>query len=530
VSRRFLLVQTACAVMGRAASAEPVRAIVDTPIEKYAASPAATSESPVIYLNRCIGGCTIEGAGKNDARANQSSIIASGTHTLGEFANQFGQTTTTPTHGTCLDPTGSVTTTTCNVDADCQVLGAGSICDSADYEWNIVVKCLTEVYSPYAVTLTEQRPTDGSSYTMALIAGLSSDIGQPDTVIGIAPLATDCSAQNNVIAFTLANSHPPVARTDNICWTAAQETAHAFGLDHEYEYLDGTSACNDPMTYRNDCGGEKFFRNKEAKCGGPGDGFGPAPRACRCTQTQNSHRKLTNVFGPGESIIPAPTASISFPLAGATVGDNWNTEVSSGSRRGVDRVELWINGWPWLSKPGADFTPAGQPNPSSYSLVAPNGVPGGGIKAIVKSFDDIGLEGDASILLKKGPACTADTNCLDHQHCNTGAETDTVAAGGCYWDPGTGQVGDACGYPQFCESRLCLGPSGGEVCTQTCSPSDPSSCPSGFECDIASDNMSYCFAKASGGCCSTSNGPVWPSVGLSALVLGLVTRRRRCAA
>ena len=86
---------------------------------------------------------------------------------------------------------------------------------------------------------------------------------------------------------------------NNICWTAAQETAHALGLDHEYVFSDGTSACNDPMTYRMDCGGQKFFRNKAAQCGEVG------VRTCRCGGSQNSHVKIRGVFGDGTSLIAA---------------------------------------------------------------------------------------------------------------------------------------------------------------------------------------------------------------------------------
>ena len=40
------------------------------------------------------------------------------------------------------------------------------------------------------------------------------------------------------------------------------------------------------MTYRNDCGGEKFFRNEIANCGET------ANRTCKCGGTQNSHAKI----------------------------------------------------------------------------------------------------------------------------------------------------------------------------------------------------------------------------------------------
>ena len=41
-----------------------------------------------------------------------------------------------------------------------------------------------------------------------------------------------------------------LGRTWNICALVAQETAHAYGLDHAYEFSDGRPACSDPMTYR----------------------------------------------------------------------------------------------------------------------------------------------------------------------------------------------------------------------------------------------------------------------------------------
>src|SRR5215831_4871474 len=89
--------------------------------------------SPYIYLNRCMGGCTVTGAGINDARNQQSTIPPPGTYTVGEFANKFGQTQTSGM-GTCLNPGGSGTGVTCAADAACITqFGAGSLCDTADY-------------------------------------------------------------------------------------------------------------------------------------------------------------------------------------------------------------------------------------------------------------------------------------------------------------------------------------------------------------------------------------------------------------
>src|SRR5690606_1274255 len=95
--------------------------------------------SPLLYLNRCRGDCTITG-GIDDARAMSSSLpcnggascgggscfcsgSAEGTYTIKEFENYLGQT------------------------------GA-----DADDEWNQLVQCVREVYSPYNVMVTDSLP------------------------------------------------------------------------------------------------------------------------------------------------------------------------------------------------------------------------------------------------------------------------------------------------------------------------------------------------------------------------------------
>ena len=69
-----------------------------------------------------------------------------------------------------------------------------------------------------------------------------------------------------------------------ICETAGQETAHAFGLDHEF-------LCQDPMTYLVGCGA-KSFQDEYVPCGE----F--QPRECNCgTPTQNSVQSMYQLFG-----------------------------------------------------------------------------------------------------------------------------------------------------------------------------------------------------------------------------------------
>jgi hypothetical protein len=449
------------------------RIIVDTPIARYA-TPAAKVSS-IIYLRRCEGGCTIS-SGNNDAR-NSTSSIPSTPATLTEFAG-------------------------------------------SDADWGQVVQCMREVYSPYNVTVTDVKPTSGSFHE-AVIAGRAPEVktmdapnGLSDRILGIAPLAADCSAIDNVISFTFANGHDDSAdRLLNICWTAAQESAHAFGLDHEFSFSGNRSACNDPMTYRVDCGGQKFFRNEVASCGED------TSRPCRCGGTQNSHLKLLSVFGAGTPITGVPAVSLIEPAAGASVLGA-SVAVSAGAKRGVARVDLLFNGFKWADAPGAVFRAQGQPNPSTYGLLIPAALPNSIVDVKAIAYDDLGASGESLVItVTRGAACTSASTCALGQKCE---------AGKCFWDPPVGEIGDSCTYPQFCKSTLCTGTATQQICTQNCIPNTADSCPSGLSCVAQTANQGVCFFEDSGGCCSTSDSTTWwAHAGIAALVLGVATRRRR---
>ncbi len=452
------------------------RLAIETPLDQYATPNAPVS--PTIYLERCRGGCLIHRGAANDARTN-TSTIPNQDSTVGEFANSTGQ-----------------------------------IGSAADAEWGQVVQCMKEVYSPYNVTITDVKPSAGASYHEALIAGLPTDIGQTSDILGLAPLAGDCSAIDNVISFTFANRHPPAARVYNICWTAAQESAHAFGLDHEYEFVAGNvSACSDPMTYRTDCGGEKFFRNAAAICGET------ATRPCKCGPTQNSHGKLLSVFGPQTPITGPPTVVLTSPVSGGTFGRS--VIVQAGSKRGVAHVDLLFNGYKWALAPGAAFTADGQPDPFDYTIPVPAALPDGVIDIEAIAYDDLDASAETPVVtLTKGAPCASAATCAEGQKCE---------AGKCFWDPPTGELGDSCTYPQFCQSGICTGTKDQQICTQNCIPGVADGCPAGLSCVRSSATDGVCFFSTGGGCCSVDRGGQGWFVhgGIAAILLGYLRRRRR---
>ena len=467
------------------AAATGHRMAVDTPVHMYAtpATPAA-KVSQTIYLERCKGGCSIH-AGNNDARTNTSSIPKMES-VIKEFA----------TAGTAGTP--------------------GMTGAAADTEWAQVVQCMKEVYSPYAVTITDVKPASGSSYHEAIIAGQPQDIGLDNNILGVAPLASDCSAIDNVISFSFANRHDANDRVNNICWTAAQESAHAFGLDHEWSFPatpTERSACNDPMTYRTDCGGQKFFRNESANCGET------EKRACKCSALQNSHQKILGVFGAGTSITGSPTITMTTPVAGGTLGKGLTFQ--AGSKRGVSRVELYFNGYMWAAVPGAAFGDQGQLDPAGYSALVPTELPDSIVDVKAIAYEDIGTSTSSEVVtVTKGAACATAATCATGQRCE---------AGKCFWDPPSGELGDSCAYKQFCKSGLCTGTASEQICTQSCVLGSTDSCPSGLDCVMETATTGVCFFQDTGGCCSVDHGGSgwWVHAAISALVLGFMVRRRR---
>jgi MYXO-CTERM domain-containing protein len=467
-------------LLARTAAAEPRRVSVDTPLDAFTPSHRGAAV-PYLYLNRCTDGCTITGGTINDASAGATSIPPPGTYKVSEFATSAGDT------------------------------GA-----PADAEWAAIVTCLQEVYSPYGVIVTDQQPPAGM-YNMAVIAGKPQNIGLGADILGIAPLANDCSPQGNVISFSFANHHGFDARVHNICWTAAQESAHAYGLDHQFQFSDGTSTCSDPTTYRTDCGGQKFFRNKRASCGEM------AARACKCGSSQNSHQQLVSIFGDGTPSTPPPHATIVFPTDNMTVVNGSVVHVAAGSRRGVARMELFLNGSRWLAMPGAKFGPAGQTDPSTYTFYLPAHVPDGRIEIQGRAYDDLGLVAHTiPITVTKGAPCSSDATCLTNQTCD---------AGYCRYPAPVGDLGDSCEYGQFCKSWTCLGSDDDLRCTQECATDEPTSCPGGFTCLSVAETSTagYCWTTDGGGCCSVGRdrGSWWARGVLALAVLGLLGRRRR---
>ncbi len=452
-----------------------------------------------LYLNRCTNNCNVHPGG-NDATTDNSDI-ATMAASLSEHAWMTG-------------------------------------------EWEGIVQCVKEVYSPYNILVTDVRPTDGV-YNEVIVAGSAAEIGASAGSCGVGEFSvTPCEPTTDAVAFTFTEGgcHEDFAMEDpdpngattgiyGTCWVIAQETAHSFSLDHEYQFRDsGQSACNDPMTYRSDCGGQKFFRNEYATCG---EFTASSVHLCggTCGDVQNSHARLLEILGPGTPITKPPTIALMSPADGATIMAGSTAIGTASAQRGIATVELWLNGYKWASTPGVAFGAQGQPE-APYLVTVPANVPDSKYDLVLKAFDDIGVEGDtATISVVKGKASGCDptvTNpdgtidtCLKGQQCT---------AGKCAWqDAGMGQFGDACTYDQFCSNDLeCTGTATDTICTHDCDLTIADSCPVDYQC-IPSGGSGVCFfpEKASGGgCCSADTGLAGPGC-LAFVTFVAIGRRRR---
>ncbi len=461
----LLYVPLSAVAPARAESPAPAKDGLPLPVEYVPEAPSTAfgdEISNIIFLNRCAGGCRVFPGARSDARANTSSIIDEES-----VVTQFE-------HG--------------------------------DDAWNAVVACVKETYAPYNVVVVDEDPGPNVIHHEAIVAGSPSDIGKTG-IGGVAPGSLGCDPQNNVITFTFANiygANNPL----RICATVAQETAHAFGLDHAFD-------CSDPMTYLGGCG-QQFFRNKMMPCGR----FTEEPCACSGL-AQNSHVVLRTVFGDGTPP-PPPELTFQLPAEGAAVEDEFSVRALASDKRGVSRVELYINGWLYQTVNGHDYDNRTRP----YVLFAPAGLPDGVMHVELRAMNDLESTTSQTVTVTKGAPCTSEATCLDGQLCDNGA---------CTWPEPTTPLGGECVRNEDCVSLTCASDGSSDLCTETCFTGINDFCPDGFEC-IQAGAQGVCWptgADGGGGpdgCCSAggSSAPSGGQLLLFALVgLALFGRRRR---
>ena len=264
----------------------------------------AVGTTTIVYMNR--SGATLT-PGNNDSRTNRSTIVQ--------------QTSQIPAF------------------------------EGSNAEWAQIMSCVREIFSPFDVQVTDVDPGN-VPHVESLMGGRAQQAGMQQGVLGVSPFTADCQVIPNAIVYTFTASTRDAYGTtaglpEEICEIAAQEIAHAFGLDHEY-------LASDPMTYLN-FNGLKKFQNVDAQCGEY------SPRTCGlpgtgvvCAQRQNSVTLLTQRIGLGDAI--APTVAITSPQNNATVPLSFSVSATATDNNAVAKVELYVDGTLAATKTAGPFT------------------------------------------------------------------------------------------------------------------------------------------------------------------------------
>lgn len=461
LARAFAVV----ALVGAAASAEPVRGSGGRSMPKptYVTIPRATQpttsaiSSRIVFMKRCplISGCTVT-KGTDDARTYTTSIAdgANGsTRTIGEFSQGIEV-------------------------------------------WNELVACVKTTFAPFNITITDQSPGPDVPHFMNMVGGKPTQLSAALTNAGgVAPF--NCGEIPNAIVYTFDVYGPD---PDRLCWTSAQEIAHAFGLEHQFLQKD-------PLTYL-DGDLPKRFRDVDAPCGEFEQETG-----CGCGgATQNTYRTIVDLFGPGAPT--PPDVLFKRPGEGKEVQPGFKAVIDAQDDVRVEKVELLADG----VIVGETMTIIG----GGFEIVAPE--LGRGMHMLEARATDVqGVVGSQLISVKEGPPCTPDKGC-------TGS--DVCANGVCVPGPGeAGGLGEACQSDTECLSHRCA--DAGEAlkhCVESCTVGNADSCPSDFACLSAGAGGGVCW-PAPGGCCNVGARPQGPALlGLGVMLLVLRRRRRRATA
>ncbi|MBK9072708.1 MAG: hypothetical protein IPL79_17160 [Myxococcales bacterium] len=473
---------------------------VETPASAFAPGDVAN----VIYLNRCNDPeepCLVRASSRNDSTTDESTI-----------------------------PSQNSTLSAFDVDDD----GMTNPNSTANDElWDAYVSCVSDLFAPYDVVITETDPGT-TAHTEIKTGGFASQIGYPpgSGVLGVAPGAAGCSPFRNSIVFVFANEHPaayanPTTMIEEMCAAAAQEAAHAFTLDH-------VGSCTDPMTYEGYCGTRKYFRNLDIRCGAfennqpsfPSE----SPRDCKCgAPKQNAHKSLLGFFGAGVEPAP-PSLTITSPADGAALGAGSDVTVALTSlhERGLNRIDVYVNGWLWGTNAGKSPEAQGT---GAYTIILPKDVvgmpdtvPNGVIDLEVRAYNDLeGTPAIETITITKGAACTnAATDCAQGQLCESGK---------CFWNAPTLELGETCEYNQACTSASCQEAGGEMRCSQACNTISADSCPANFECLATAGSAGVCWPASKEGCAGcaangSSSGELAFHLLFAAMLTGWLLRRR----
>lgn len=416
---------------------------------------------------------------------------------------------------------------------------------------NAITNYFKGFYAPFNVEVVTTRPS-GVRYTMCMVGGTPQAIGIGQGAAGIAPL--DCGNTNEpdvTYAFSAvldpSNTGSSTESLKAIAVTAAQETAHSFGLGHTTNQNDimypqltftATGFAMGPQTLQNDGSGQ---------CSSP-------------SKTQDSYNMLMGVLGPSSGMPmtgPTPTVAFVTPTDGSTVPLTFDIIVAaSESGSSIAHVDIDAMGQSLGSLTAAPYKLTGitAPQDGQYTLTATAYDTAGNFQAASVTFTAMsgapaqneGCQTSSdcnSPLVCQNMQCVMPTTptggCSDQNPCPSGQTcgSDGTCQTGSTMGPQPGQTGAMCSGNGDCANGLCATIGNNSFCTQQCDPSDSASCPKNMKC-VADSGGHYCEPSGNGnnggmgGGCSAAPGTADGFGGMlaaSCLLLGLALFRRRFA-
>lgn len=366
-------------------------------------------------------------------------------------------------------------------------------------QWDAIMSCVRETYAPFDIDITDQDPGTACHWE-TIVAGSPQDAGMQQGVAGVSPWDPyNCSIIQNSITYTFAEVFSP-SDVVNLCWTIVQETAHSFGLDHEF-------LAEDPMTYLTGSdlpGGFKRFQNVNAQCGEY------QARPCQCTSTQNSVQMLTGIFGAATPTPPVVT--IDSPKNSQQVEPGFAVRTTIEDNTGIARADLYVND---------ELVQSLTTGPFAFNAPATLGE--GTHRVRVVAVDSQGTSGSsATVSVIIGEPCETPADCSPQ------GEEMTCVDGRCVPGEGApGGLGTECEDNAQCASGRCQASDQGTYCVEDCDPT-LDGCPSGFRC---LDDAAICWPGddgEGGGCLDAGNRGRVPTVPIAlGIALGVLMMRRR---
>jgi hypothetical protein len=249
----------------------------------------------------------------------------------------------------------------------------------------IIARVVQEMYAlhaAYDVDFVTERPT-GADYHMVVFGGTCVGVSDESNCVGVANLDCGDAVPGNIVFV-----FPGDLRVGHLAVTAAQETAHALGLTHTWDWTD--------VMY------------PEIQSTFP-DHFGAgnvplSDPSCDGAAFQDSHRKMLDTLGPRRTDTIPPAVAITSPGHGSQVAPGVEVSATVTDDGEIAVVEFLVD----------DVVTATATVPP-FSFPLPAEIPPGTVTLTVRAQDIVGNVGTDRITVhvtgSADPSCVGEPDC-----------------------------------------------------------------------------------------------------------------------